>query len=507
MKTIGCSILCLMLASNAMAGRVLTLDSCEALAMQNNKDQQIASTELEQATYEKKAAFGQYFPNISIKGAYFRNQKEISLLGSDQYLPIGTLMSDGSFGFTTPTKQADGSWASSQLDNKWVINPETKTPVPLDEQGNPFDPTKNPEKLKWKEYTTIPKESMEADTRNVFAVALNLTQPIFMGGKIVAYNKVCNLKKELAESKLTTQQDEVTENVDKAYWNIVSLYSKKKAVQGLIDLLDTMSYDVDELIKAGLATKKDALTVAVKRNEAKMTMTKVENGISLYKMQLAQYCGIPLDENYDLADQDVENIPVEEKLKPNMDEVYQNRSEIKSLELAKSIYDEKVTIERAALLPTVALMANYFGTNPNMYDGIETKFGWQWNIGVVVNVPLFHFGADYYKMKAAQCESKVQELKLDDTKEKIDLQVSQNTYKQNEAMRKLEVANDNLAEANENLRMAQLSFQSGVITASNLLEAQTAWLGANSDVIDAQIEAKIYSIQLDRSAGRLGKKQ
>ena len=68
------------------------------------------------------------------------------------------------------------------------------------------------------------------------------------------------------------------------------------------------------------------------------------------------------------------------------------------------------------MLPNIALSANYLGTNPNVYNGIETKFGWQWSVGVIVNVPLFHFGADYYKVKAAQSEALVQQLKLEETK-------------------------------------------------------------------------------------------
>ncbi len=222
-------------------------------------------------------------------------------------------------------------------------------------------------------------------------------------------------------------------------------------------------------------------------------------------MNLARYCGIPMDESYDLKDQDLEDIPVTPKEKPSMEEVYNKRSEIKSLEVANAIYDQKVTIARAALLPTIALQANYIGTNPNCYDGFETKFGFQWNIGVVVNIPLFHFGTDYYKLKAAQSEANVQRLKLSDTQEKIDLQVSQYDYNQTEALKKLDVANRNQSEADENLRMAQLSYKEGVITTSNLLEAQTAWLGAKSDVIDAEITAKINGIYLDRSTGNIGK--
>ena len=123
----------------------------------------------------------------------------------------------------------------------------------------------------------------------------------------------------------------------------------------------------------------------------------------------------------------------------------------------------------------------------------------------MVNIPLFHFGADYYKWQAAKSEATVAKLQYDDTEEKVNLQVNQYSYKQTEALRKLDVANKNMDEAQENLRMAQLSFEAGVISTSNLLEAQTAWLGAQSDKIDAEIDAKINGIYLRRAGGNLGK--
>lgn len=500
-----------LISSTLMGQRVLSLDSCESLALQNNKEQQISNEEVKQAEYEKKAAFALYFPDISLKAAYLRNQKELSLISEDLFLPIGTVTESG-FGFdkTPVTPNGDGTFTlGSQVSNKWKPildeNGQVKTMVPLDAQGNAFDPTQNPEKLQWKEYTTIPKDEMEFDTRNVFVCALNLTQPLFMGGKIVAYNKLSDLKRELAESKNTTNKEEILVKVDEAYWRTVSLYNKLKAVNSLIGLLDTMSYNVDVLIQEGVATKKDALTIAVKRNEAKMTKVRIENGINLYKMQLAQYCGIPSDEPYELADKDLDNIPVNEVPLPNMEEVYQNRSELKSLTLAKEIYDQKAKVVRADMLPTLALTANYFGTNPNMYNGFENKMGWQWNVGVVLNVPLFHMGERYYKYQAAKSEAAVQELKLGDTQEKVNLQVNQYSYKQTEALRKLGVAEDNLREAEENLRMAQISYNEGVVTTSDLLGAQTAWLGATSDKIDAEIDAKINGLYLLKSSGNLGK--
>lgn len=485
---------------------VYTLEECRDMAMKNNKEQKIAQAELDKAVYERKAARTKYFPDLSIRGAYVRNGDQLSLVGEDLYLPIGTVSSSG-FGFAMPTLQLDKDGnpilASSQLNNKWAM--VNGSPAPLDANGVPFDPRKNPEKLQWKEYTTIPKEELEFDTRNIFLASLNLTQPVFMGGKIVAYNKITELKKQLAESKMNTQKEDVIVQVDAAYWQIVSLNNKKKAVNALVNLLDKMQQDVKNLIESGLATKADELSVAVKRNEAEMTMFKVDNGIRLSKMLLAQYCGMPLEEEYTLADENGETIAIAEAEPYDINDVYNNRSEVHSLELAQSIYKQKEKVERAALMPNVALFGTYAGTNPSTKNGFEKEFGFDWHVGVMVNIPLLHWGESIYKLKAAKCESQISQYKEDDVKEKIELQVSQSAFKHSEAIRKWEVSQRNLERADENLRYATLGFNEGVIPASNLLEAQTAWLAAKSDKIDAEIEAKISEINYQKAIGALGK--
>lgn len=481
---------------------VYTLEECREMAMKNNKERKIAQEEVEKATYERKAAKTKYFPDLSLRGAYVRNGDELSLVSEDLYLPIGTLSSTG-FGFELPTLQADGTISSSQLNNKWTF--ANGSVVPLDKDGKPFDPRKNPEKLQWKEYTTIPKEELEFDTRNIYIASLNLTQPVFMGGKIVAYNKITELKKELAESKLKTLKEDVIVDVDAAYWQIVSLNNKKQAVVALVKLLDKMQGDVKSLIESGLATKADELSVSVKRNEAEMSLFKVENGIRLSKMLLAQYCGLPLEEDFTLADENNEEIAIVEPEPYDINDVYNNRSEIRSLEIANSIYEQKVKVERAALMPNVALFGTYAGTNPSTKNGFEKEFGFDWHVGVIVNVPLLHWGESIYTMKAAKCEANIAKYKEEEAKEKIELQVSQSSFKRSEAIRKWEVSKHNLERADENLRLATLGFNEGVIPASNLLEAQTAWLAAKSDKIDAEIEAKISEINYEKAIGNLGK--
>jgi outer membrane protein TolC len=463
------------------------------MALENNKEQKISEKEIKIAEYQQKAAFTKYLPELSVKGAYVRNQNKTSLIGEDMFLPIGTRMPDGSFGFTKDD----------------ILNPTIETggmEVPLDENMHPFDPREHPEKLRWKNYTTIPKDELTFDTRNMYIGVLNLTQPIFMGGKIIAYNKIARLNQELALSQQETNKQEIILKTDEIYWQIVSLVNKRKTVEGLIRLLDKMERDVKILIETGFATKADELTVLVRKNEAEMALLKVDNGIVLSKMLLAQYCGIPLKEKFTLADENIENIPLLQPLeKINMEEVMDNRDEIKSLTYAQELHKQKEKIVRADLLPNIAFTANYLASNPNIINGFEKKFGFTWNIGVVVNIPLLHWGENIHLLNAAKSETAIAELKLMDTKEKIELQVSQSEFKQSEAFRKLEIAYRNQEKANENLRYATVGFEEGVIPASNLLEAQTAWLTANSDKIDAEIEAKMSEIYLQKATGILGK--
>lgn len=482
-----------MLASlPSSAQSLLSLDECRSMALENNKEHKIAAEEVAMANYKKKAAFTKYLPDVSLKGAYIRNEKELALIGENMFLPIGT-MTEGGFAFSP-----------EQVNNKWTM--VGGQPVPLDANGNPFNPKTNPEKILWKEYTTIPKEELTLDVRNIYVCALNLTQPIFMGGKIRAYNKISSINKELALSKQETNRQNVIVNVDEAYWQIVSLTNKKRAVEGLLALLEKMEHDVAALNEVGMATKADQLSVSVKKNEAEMAMLKIDNGISLSKMLLAQYCGISSDSTFVLADENLDSIPLSEATDSlDVDALMASRSEIRSLTYASRIYKEKEKIVRADMLPSVALMANYMGTNPNSWDGFENKFGFSWNVGLVVNVPLLHWGEQIHLLNAAKCETNIANFKLEETQEKIELQVNQCQYKQSEAKRKLKLSEKNLERAEENLKYANMGFSEGVVPASNLLEAQTAWLSAKSSKIEAEIDAKLAEVYLQKAVGILGK--
>ena len=163
----------------------------------------------------------------------------------------------------------------------------------------------------------------------------------------------------------------------------------------------------------------------------------------------------------------------------------------------------KERIALAEMLPNVALAANYFVTNPNVFNGFKNDFAGMFNVGVMVKVPLSGWWEGTYRRNSAKAETRIKTLEWQDAREKIELQVNQSVYKVNEAGKKLIASSRNMENAEENLRRANFGFEEGVIPALNLMEAQTAWVSARSSLIDAQIEVKLTEVYLSKALGKL----
>ena len=333
---------------------------------------------------------------------------------------------------------------------------------------------------------------------------VSLVQPVFMGGKIVNYNQITKFAKQLAESMNNLQLQDLIYKTDETYWQVISLVNKKKLADAYVDLLRKMDSDVTAMIYEGVATEADGLSVKVKLNEAEMAQTKVENGLALTRMLLAQICGLSLEEDLSLADEKLDNFPVETtQASADLNEAFMNRNELRSLDLATKIYKRKERIALAEMLPNVALAANYFVTNPNVFNGFKNDFAGMFNVGVMVKVPLSGWWEGTYRRNSAKAETRIKTLEWQDAREKIEFQVNQSVYKVNEAGKKLIASSRNMENAEENLRRANFGFEEGVIPALNLMEAQTAWVSARSSLIDAQIEVKLTEVYLSKALGKL----
>lgn len=291
------------------------------MAIANNKELLISGEKINAAHYQNKAAFTNYLPNFSATGAYMRNQKEFSLLNSDQKAALSGLGNS----ISGPLQQA------AQVIGQ--LHPEL-APA-LSQLGGAIVPALN-------EAGSSIVDAFRTDTRNVYAGVITLTQPLYMGGKIRAYNKITKYAEELARQQHNSGMQEVILSTDQAYWQVISLVNKKKLAESYLKLLQKLDSDVEKMIAEGVATKADGLSVRVKVNEAEMTLTKVEDGLSLSRMLLCQLCGIDLSTPVVLADEDIDDIPLMPVTTDfEVETAYANRPEIRSLELATKIYQQK----------------------------------------------------------------------------------------------------------------------------------------------------------------------
>ena len=503
-KLIGTLLLVSSVALPTTAQRILSLDSCRQMALRNNKQLGISKLKQDVAANLRKSARTKYLPHISAVGTYQHTTRAISLLNDQQKaaLPnLGTGIAKGMeptvAGLGTSFAQMGAAFAQLGIPAQNVAEMLGGLHQTMTEGMTGLQTMLNAEGQKI-------VEALNTDTRNVWAGSILLTQPIFMGGSIIAMNKMADLAEDMAENSREARRQATLYKIDQTYWQVVSLCHKKKLAESYLELVKKLNADVHKMIDEGVATKSDGLSVEVKVNEAEMAVTKVNDGLVLSRMLLNQVIGLPLDEQVSLADEQAETIAVVE-LTPelNVAAAVENRPELKMLQNSVDIAKQTTNVLRAGNLPQVALTGGYSVSNPNVFNGFQKSFAGFWNVGVLVRVPLWNWGDVAYKVRASKGATTIATLQRDEAREMIELQVNQNTFKVGEANKKLAMAQANIQRADENLRTANLGFREGVITPTTVMEAQTAWLQAQSQKIDAEIDVKLSQVDLQKALGTL----
>lgn len=448
----------------ADAQQVLTLDSCRAMALSNNKSLTVAKVQREMAKQTRKAARTKYLPHLNVLGGYILSSREISILNNTQkdlLNNIGTKVG-GALGVTDP-----------------------KITGTLDKLGQNVT------------------DAFRTNNRNMFMASAMITQPLYMGGAITAANNIADISEIMAANKEEVTHQSTLHSIDNTYWTVVSLRQKQKLAESYLSLVKKLDDDVAKMIKEGVATRADGLKVNVKVNEAEMQVTQVEDGLSLSKMLLCQLCGMPTENDITLADENTESISLDGGDAVTDTMAANSRPELRLLQNAVDLSKQTTKLVRSAYLPQVLLTGGYLMTNPNVYDGYNNKFAGVWNLGLMVRIPVWNWFEGVYKVRAAKAATTIAKLELDDTREKIGLQVSQSKFKLNEAYKKLAMARKNVEKAQENLRCANVGFKEGVLQTTDVMEAQTAWMQAQSQKIDAEVDVKISQVNLKKALGTL----
>ena len=482
---LGCLLVMFLVSptTQALAQRVLTLDECRAMALENNKQMQVSRVKQSIAENQRKSARTKYLPRVSALGAYEYTSRGISLLNKEQKALLNNL----------------GEVFTSAIENE--VSKLPLDPAKLKELAEMAAPYVSATQGTIDHLGQSLNEALQSNNHNTFAGAITLTQPLYMGGAIKTLNRVADIKEELAANTLEARRQATLYDIDNVYWQVVSLRHKQDLAESYLNLVKKLDHDVEKMTEAGLTTRSDKLSVQVRVNEAEMALAKVIDGLSLTKMLLCQLCGLPVDEPIELAEEKADEIaaPAAIPLTTNID----NRPELRLLQNAIDLTHQEVNLLKAENRPQVLFNGGYAVTNPNAFNGIQHRFGGFWHVGLQVRIPIWNWGDVKHKVQAAQEATTVANLELEDAREKIELQVSQNRFRVSEANKNLALAKSNIASAEENLRMAKRGFEEGVITPTTVMEAQSAWLMAQTQKIDAEIELQLSNTDLLKALGIL----
>lgn len=483
------------------AQEVYSLQRCRELALENNRQLKVSRMTVDVAENTRKAAKTKYLPRVDALAGYQHFSREISLLSDDQKHTFSSLGTNavgllrGQIGqnLTSLAQQGVLSPQIAQQLGQVLGNITT----PLAQAGNNLGQSIN--------------EAFRSNTKNVYAGGIVVNQPIYMGGAIKAANDMAAIGEQVAQNNISLKRQLVLYGVDNAYWLAVSLKKKETLATHYRDLAQKLDDDVKKMIHEGVATRADGLKVAVAVNTADLQISRIQSGVSLAKMALCELCGLDLNGDIQLSDEGDADFPPTPS--PQFDTystsasdstaLDEARPELRLLQNAIDLSRQNTKLIRSLNMPHVLLTAGYSISNPNLFNGFQKRFTDLWNIGITVQVPVWTWGENKYKVRASKTATSIAQLEMDDVRKKINLEIEQHRLRLKDANKQLATSHKNMEAAEENLRCANVGFKEGVMTVTEVMAAQTAWQTSRMAIIDAEISVKLAQTGLQKALGNL----
>jgi outer membrane protein TolC len=449
-KKIILSILSAIAIYPAFSQTVLTLEQCKKLALKNNARVKNAELSVEIARQTKKEAFTKYFPSVNATGMGFMANKPMM---------------------------------SMEMDMSAIMQPmlETFTPAIMwaMQNGAPIDPTA----LSALQNSEPQKIEM---LKNGIIAGVMATQPIFAGGQIINGNRLAKKGIEIRQLQKQMTDNEILLETEHYFWQLVSLKEKMKTIENSDSMLTRILSDVKVAVSAGLTTNNDLLRVELEQNKLQSGKLKAENGLTMLKMALAQKTGIPAD-SFDIQTPEIEISLFGE----NRNKI-QNRPEYRLLEKSVEIAKLQRNMEVGKNLPTIAIGAGYNYMNLDMHrdDGMKNNFGM---VFANVSIPITDWWGGSHAIKRKKIELQQAENTKRENAELL-LQQMQNVQNElNETHLQVLLAQKSILSAEQNLKISQDSYNVGVISLSDLLEAQNLLQQSRDQYVEA---ATKYCVKL-----------
>ena len=423
-----------------------TLEQILDSARQNNIALRHAKFDIEAARQQRKEAFTKYFPGISGTGAWFN---------------------------------ADKGMARMDMNPGEMISPELGASLALMFPPEALAALSSPISMSMMKNGTI--------------AGVNATQPLFAGGQIVNGNRLAKVGEEVASLQMQLTEDEVELTAQQYYWQIISLQEKLKTIDAVEAMLNDIQKDVEVAVRAGLAVRNDLLQVQLRQNEVESQKLKLQNGLSLVKLLLAQYCGLQ-DTSFTLAANmdDTGELPLKEDPEQALTGTAEYQLLDKQVEAAK--LQRKIAVGQN--LPSVAVGAGYNYHNLMKND---RTFGM---VYATVSVPLSDWWGGSHAIKRKRIEYQKALDEQQDKSELLQIRMQHSWNNVVEARQQLDLAQRSIEQAEENLRLNRNFYKAGTTKMSDLLEAQLLCQQAHDSYTDAFADYQNKVLEYRQAVGQ-----
>ncbi len=356
----------------------------------------------------------------------------------------------------------------------------------------------------------ITMSSIELQMRGMYIAGLNVTQPIYTGGKITAGKRLAGIGRDVAAERLRLSRMDVISDADQAYWSLVAVAAKEQMLRSYVAQMDTLYAQAQNALTVGMTTRNDLLRIESRRSEIIYNLKKVVNGRNLCRLALCRIIGV---------DEDTPIEPSDTAIQVSAPGMLANdisaRPELQLLNLAIDANQQQVNMARADYLPKIGLSLGYF-----RYGNIKTVTTYQLQDGSVgslsnttndglglamlsVQIPIFNWGITGKKVKKARLDLDKSRLDLDKNQRLLSIEVQQAINNVNDGYELISAATIALNQAKENLQSLQARYRVAMCPIIDLLDAQSQWQQAESNLIEAKAQFKIYQTQYLRATGTL----
>ncbi len=440
-------IIALCCAMSASA-QTYTLSQLKDSALNNNIAIRSAKHSIDAAEQQRKEAFSKYFPNISGTGFWFN---------------------------------ADKGMAKMDINPSEYISPEL---------GASLAQMLPPEAL-----AALGSPTSMSMLKNGTIAGITAVQPVFAGGQIVNGNRLAKVGEDVSRLQMQLSKNEVEKQTEQYYWQLVSLQEKVKTIEAVQALLADIHKDVDVAVRAGVAMRNDMLQVQLRQNDIESKKVKLNNGINIVRMLLAQYCGINSTQ-FSVKSAEIKNVPSIQVIKQDCNQALQETAEYKLLNKQVEATKLMRKMEIGKNLPTVGVGAGY--NYHNLLDNDRT-FGM---VFATVSVPISDWWGGSHAIRRKKIEQQKAEEQLADNSELLKIRMQNAWNNVEEAYQQLQIANRSIEQAEENLRLNRDYYKAGTSKMSDLLEAQLLYQQSLDNRVDAYADYQNKLLEYKQSTGQ-----